>query len=162
MKKSYYFFRTVSVNGRQRLCPIEGQCDKYGKPLRTDLDARGDIYLRKAYPIGTVFGTEDIEFRKLGTTEFYDAFNIYPVGVSINDLVNMDHCPPKEMQEAYDRLVGGNNQQASQQTLFAENDIREDKSEKPAKATLLEMMKADASLNAPTIEKDGFQVNNRD
>lgn len=137
MKKSYYFFKTVSVNGRQRLRPIEGQCDKYGKPLRTELNVRGDINLRGVYPIGTVFGSENIEFRKLGTTEFYDAFNIYPVGVSINDLVNMDHCPPKEMQEAYDKLVRGNNKQSSQQTLLAEDDIREDKSEKPSKATLL-------------------------
>lgn len=137
MEKSYYFFRTVSVNGRQRLRPIEGQYDKNGKPLRTDLNARGDIYLREAYPIGTVFGSDNIEFRELGTTEFYDVFNIYPVGVPINDLVNLDHCPPMEMQEAYDRLVGGNIQQISQQTLFAEDDIRKDKSEKLAKATLL-------------------------
>ena len=162
MKKSYYFFRTVAVNGRQRLRPIEGQYDKYGKPLRTDLNARGDTNLREAYPTGTVFGSENIEFRELGTTEFYDAFKIYPVGVAINDLVNLDHCPPKEMQEAYDRLVGSNIQQATQQTLFAEEDNREDKSEKLAKATLLEMMKADASLKAPTIEKDGFHVNDRD
>ena len=162
MKKSYYFFKTVIVNGRQRLRPIEGQYDKYGKPLRTDLNARGDTSLREKYPTGTVFGSENIEFRELGTTEFYDAFKIYPVGVSINDLLNLDHCPPKEMQEAYDRLIGANNQQATQQTLFTDDNIREDKDEKPAKATLLEVMRADANLKAPTIDKDGFHVNDRD
>ena len=97
----YYFFRTMRVDGRDRLRPLAGQTDNEGNPIHQELNTQADKKMRDSYPVGTVFGSTMCEFRTKTQTAFYAAGDIYPVSVPEDDLVSPSHRPAPEMAEAY-------------------------------------------------------------
>lgn len=156
MAKKFYFFKTVRIGGRQRLRPLSGQTDEFGKPIDETLNVQADSHMREAYPIGTVFGSDNIEFRTL-YTEFYSAGNIYPLGLDISSLQNLDHHPPKEMIEAYNNFSESPAPGTTmQQVLFTA------KGEAVPQGSLLDQLKTDERMKGQTIEKEGFYVNQKD
>lgn len=102
MAKKYYFFQTLKVCGRSRLRPLEGQQDLTGKPIDKDMNVQADSRMREDYPLGTVFGSDKIERRCLGSTHFYASGDIHPLGLKSEDYKSPEHQPSKEMQEAYE------------------------------------------------------------
>ena len=76
MAKNYYFFKTMRVSGRQRLRPLPGQKETSGRPIEDTLNVQADTRMREDYPLGTVFGSESLELRSIGSTTFYSAGKI--------------------------------------------------------------------------------------
>ena len=54
-----YLFRTVMDGGRSRLRPMPHQTDPSGKGIITDLNVQADTAVRSAYPVGTVFASDN-------------------------------------------------------------------------------------------------------
>ena len=156
MATKYYFFKTMRIGGRQRLRPLPGQKDIHGKPIDENRNVQADSQMRESYPIGTVFGSDMIEDRCIGTTEFYTTGRIYPLGLEISEHLNLEHVPPKEMEDAYNEFQG-KTVTVVQQTLFAESEMKP-----AAPGSLLEQLKSDQKLTCPSVEKDGFYVSEKD
>jgi nitric oxide reductase NorQ protein len=113
--------------------------------------------MRGSYPIGTVFGSESIELRTHSSTPFYSAGAIYPMGLNLGAYIVGSHIPPKEMTDAWnDYKSKGIVSEPSQQTLFTQAGTA------TQPGTLLSQIKADRKLCVPTIDKDGFFIDNKD
>ena len=157
MSQNYYFFKTVKIEGRPRLRPLPGQNDAMGNPISEDLNVQADSIMRGSYPIGTVFGSESIELRTHSSTPFYSAGAIYPMGLNLGAYIVGSHIPPKEMTDAWnDYKSKGIVSEPSQQTLFTQAGTA------TQPGTLLSQIKADRKLCVPTIDKDGFFIDNKD
>lgn len=157
MSQNYYFFKTVKIEGRPRLRPLPGQNDAMGNPISEDLNVQADSIMRGSYPIGTVFGSESIELRTHSSTPFYSAGAIYPMGLNLGAYIVGSHIPPKEMTDAWnDYKSKGIESEPSQQTLFTQAGTA------TQPGTLLSQIKADRKLCVPTIDKDGFFIDNKD
>lgn len=157
MSQNYYFFKTVKIEGRPRLRPLPGQNDAMENPISEDLNVQADSIMRGSYPIGTVFGSESIELRTHSSTPFYSAGAIYPMGLNLGAYIVGSHIPPKEMTDAWnDYKSKGIVSEPSQQTLFTQAGTA------TQPGTLLSQIKADRKLCVPTIDKDGFFIDNKD
>jgi len=78
----YYFFKTVRDGSRNRLNPLPFQTAPDGTAIIQKLNtqvAAGDMRLREAYPIGTVFCSSMCELSARAGTPFYCAGDIYPI-----------------------------------------------------------------------------------
>lgn len=157
MSKNFYFFKTVKIEGRPRLRPLPGQKDSMGNPISEDLNVQADSIMRGSYPIGTVFGSESVELRTHSSTPFYSAGAIYPMGLNLGAYIVGSHIPPKEMTDAWNDYKSKDIvSEASQQTLFTQAGTA------TQPGTLLSQIKADRKLSVPTIDKDGFYIDNKD
>lgn len=157
MSKNFYFFKTVKIEGRPRLRPLPGQKDSMGNPISEDLNVQADSIMRGSYPIGTVFGSESVELRTHSSTPFYSAGAIYPMGLNLGAYIVGSHIPPKEMTDAWNDYKSKDIvSETSQQTLFTQAGTA------TQPGTLLSQIKADGKLSVPTIDKDGFYIDNKD
>ena len=157
MAKNYYFFKTMRVSGRQRLRPLPGQKETSGRHIEDTLNVQADTRMREDYPLGTVFGSESLELRSIGSTTFYSAGKIYPIGLNNGDYLSADHMPSREMNEAYENYKDAVTPKAHEEAvLFTEN------GNATTPGTLLAQMKADRRMNAPTIDTEGFHIADKD
>ena len=57
--------------------------------------------MRGSYRIGTIFGSDSLVLRTHGSTPFYSAGAIYPMGLPVGDYIVSSHIPPREMTDAW-------------------------------------------------------------
>lgn len=153
----FYFFKTVKIEGRPRLRPLPGQTDANGESVNESFNVQADSIMRGSYPIGTVFGSESLELRTHSSTPFYSAGAIYPMGLNLGAYIVGSHIPPKEMTDAYnDYRKMDISKTVESANLFTEA------GNPTTPGSLLSQIKADKSLSMPTIEKDGFFIEQRD
>ena len=101
-KTNYIFLRTVKEEGRERMRALPGQKHEDGQAILDSLDVQANIEIRKSYPLGTIFGTDKLNTRtSLTNKPFYNAGEIYPVGIQPNEYCSASHMPPPEMQDAF-------------------------------------------------------------
>ena len=157
MAKHYYFFKTMRVSGRQRLRPLPGQKETSGRPIEGTLNVQADTRMREDYPLGTIFGSESLELRSIGSTTFYSAGKIYPIGLNNGDYLSQEHMPSREMNEAYEAYKDAITPKAqTESVLYTES------GNATTPGTLLAQMKADRRMNAPTIDSEGFHIADKD
>lgn len=153
-KKTYVFLHTVKEEGRERLRALPGQKDRNGQAVIEDLNVQANMEMRKAYPLGTVFGTETLETRTSGSSKpFYNAGEIFPVGLTPNDYVSTSHLPPQDMDSAYSEY-------RQTHTPAAVMSSSGKAAGKPK--NLLQMLSRDPQYAAPTVDTDGFYINSED
>lgn len=153
----FYFFKTVKIEGRPRLRPLPGQTDANGESVNESFNVQADSIMRGSYPIGTVFGSESLELRTHSSTPFYSAGAIYPMGLNLGAYIVGSHIPPREMTDAYnDYRKMDITKTVESANLFTEA------GNPTTPGSLLSQIKADKSLSMPTIEKDGFFIEQRD
>ena len=153
----FFFFKTVKIEGRPRLRPLPGQTDSNGEAINESLNVQADSIMRGSYPIGTVFGSESLELRTHSSTPFYSAGAIYPMGLNLGAYIVGSHIPSKEMTEAYnDYRKLDIKQSVESANLFTEA------GNPTTPGSLLAQIKADKSLAMPTIDADGFYIEQRD
>lgn len=152
----YYFFKTVMVDGRLRLRPIEGQTDENGKSIDTSLNVQGSKFMRERYPEGTVFGSTEC----LDQVKYYSTGALSPIGLKDEEYIMKSHKPSAEMLKAYQALV--NTKEVIEPDLWSETPIVEKetkkKKETPKSASLYEKISKDEYYKGPTIDMDGFFV----
>ena len=155
---SYYFFRTIKIEGRNRLRPLPGQTDSFGNPIDPSLNVQADSVMRSMYPIGTVFGSDTVELRTNSGTPFYSAGRIYPIGINLGAYQSAGHVPPAAMTRAYAGFSNaGDSSEAGTDDLF-----------KPAgksrtkRMSLLQTLQNDNRYDVPTVDRDGFYISDRD
>lgn len=140
----FYFFKTVSEKGRNRLRPLTGQ-KLSGIAVDTSLNVQSDKVIRSMYPIGTTFGSAKLEL----SSGFYIAGDIYPMGLLDTDYKMDEHRPPEAMQRAYETFIG-----ATEEETFR----KEEEVEETAKDSLYDKMKRNKDFVVPKIDKGGFYV----
>lgn len=156
MSQNYYFFKTVKIEGRPRLRPLPGQTDATGNQIQEEFNVQADSIMRGSYPIGTVFGSESIELRTHSSTPFYSAGAIYPMGLNLGSYIVGSHIPPREMTDAYNEYKKKDHtNEPGQQTLFTNAGMP------TTPGSLLSQIKGDKSLGMPTIDRDGFYIDER-
>lgn len=148
MAMAYFFIQSVKVEGRLRLRPIAGQVEPDGAPISTSMNVQADSVIRGAYSVGTIFGTEVLEYRDHTATPFYSAGTIYPL-TSLPMVPN--HTPSREMLEAFDRFK-------SEYTSNADSVSVEVVNRPP---TFREELAKIPGISRPTIKEDGFYVTGR-
>lgn len=140
----FYFFKTVSEKGRNRLRPLASQ-KLSGIAVDTSLNVQSDKVIRSMYPIGTTFGSAKLEL----SSGFYIAGDIYPMGLLDTDYKMDEHRPPEAMQRAYETFIG-----ATEEETFR----KEEEVEETAKDSLYDKMKRNKDFVVPKIDKGGFYV----
>lgn len=150
-----YFFKTIKEGSKNRLRPMPFQTFEDGRPLITNFNTQADMSLRNAYPIGTVFASEVVEERTGNAQVFYAAGDIFPVSVQRNELASAAHQPTDEMARAYtiymaDHAADLNTKDAPNEGVFAD--------QKGRPLTLLAKLQSNPRFACPTIETDGFFV----
>ena len=153
----FYFFKTVKIEGRPRLRPLPGQKDANGESVNESLNVQADSIMRGSYPIGTVFGSESLELRTHSSTPFYSAGAIYPMGLNLGAYIVGSHIPPKDMADAYNDF----RKQDIEKSVESANLFTE-AGNPTTPGSLLSQIKADKSLAMPTIDTDGFFIEQRD
>lgn len=142
----YYFFKTMVDKGRNRLRPLAGQMLEGSKVDQT-LNVQSDKTMRAMYPIGTVFGSDSLTL----CSSYYQAGNIFPLGLRDDEYKHPSHRPPEGMQRAYERYIGASESEA---TEF----ITKDDEEIEDRDSLLSKMRKNKAFSVPDIRKDGFYV----
>lgn len=143
----YFFFKTVLDSGRLRLRPLSGQVFGDGKEVDVTMNVASDKKIRSEYPVGTIFVATSLE-RKQG---FYATNLILPI---VNEYLIDAHKPSQEAIEAYYKFAG----------VFTKSEpkVSKSKDSKPRKKTLLSKLQNNEKLQPPTIQDDGFFVNEKD
>ena len=72
---AFYFFKTMSDKGRNRLRALAGQKLETGEVVDQTLNVQSDKTLRTLYPLGTVFGSDYLSVR----SGYYEAGQIKPL-----------------------------------------------------------------------------------
>lgn len=144
---AFYFFKTMSDRGRNRLRALAGQRLDSGESIDQTFNVQSDKYLRTLYPLGTVFGSDYLVER----SGYYEAGQIKPLGLRDDEYRSPDHRPTEAMQRAYEIFIGARGEDPHE-FLEVEPTKPKDKS-----ATLLGKMKRNKKLSTPNI-KDGFYV----
>lgn len=163
MSKKIYFFRTILEGNKNRLRPMPFQTDDNGRTLITDLNVQADTEKRQSYPIGTIFASESIDLRTGTSQTFYAAGDIYPVSIQENDLKSPNHRPTDKMRSEYTDYMTKNGLSAetinkdaqNTQGIFSENNTQ------GKTLSLLQKIKNNPRFAAPTVENDGFWVNEK-
>lgn len=148
----YYFFKTYSDKGRNRLRPLPGQ-NIEGESTLVDitLNVQASRTIRSLYPLGTIFCSNSL----INSGTFYTAGDLYPM-VSPDQILQPEHTPTPDMRKSLDSYMG-----VSTDTTFDTGDgpptapiVTEEK----VKKTLLVKMQSNPELVPPTIKKNGFYV----
>lgn len=161
----FYFFKSITENGRPRLRPLSGQHTPQGDPIDPTFNVQADSIMRGSYPIGTIFGSESLELRTHSSTPFYSAGAIFPIGIALGSYIVSSHIPPKEMTEAYDNFIKSKTQPTDTSDIFAEfvsesseNNSNPQNSISQKPKNFLEQIKSDKSCSKPSISSDGFYI----
>lgn len=142
----FYFFKTMADKGRNRLRPLAGQTLDDGSVVDQTLNVQSDKTIRTMYPIGTVFGSVNLTL----CSGYYQAGNIFPLGLRDDEYRLPAHKPSEGMQRAYEIYIG-----ATGSDLGEFRDKDEDSIEKES---FLSKMKKNKSFKVPNIDKGGFYV----
>ena len=154
-----YFFKTIAdKTGRNRLRPLSGQMLD-GKEVHTDWNVQSDKRIRSEYPLNTVFGCDTLEEME----GFYRASQIYPMGLPISEYKAAAHRPPKELVDAYEKLIGVSSEPfPSDESIWDTSHADEPKEPTSTRDTTLSRMMSNSKFAPPTVKKDGFYVSNKD
>lgn len=155
----YYFFQTVKIEGRPRLRALAGQTLD-GESVDTNLNVQADSIMRGSYPLGTIFGSQSLEKRAHSSTPFYSAGAIYPLGIALGSYIVDSHIPPHEMTSEWNAFKGADKPQVQKPSVMA--DLFSTPIAEQPRSSLLEQMKADNTIAAPTIKRDGFYICDKD
>lgn len=145
--EKYYFLRTLVEEGRQRCKALIGQTFEDGAKVDSTVNVSADRALRDAYPTGTTFVTDSLR----AASKYYQAGNIYPIGILDSDYRDPKHRPTEEMLRAYEIFIGATDL----------SDSVSPKEKEPSKTTsksLLGKMKLNPELKIPSIGSEGFYV----
>lgn len=157
---NYYFFQTVKIEGRPRLRALEGQ-DIDGEPVDTSLNVQADSIMRGSYPTGTIFGSHSLEKRTHSSTPFYSAGAIFPLDIALGNYINDTHIPSQEMVSAWNAFKGSEKKPKKQAPAIMPDLFSIPETEQ-TRSTLLEQMKADKTVEVPSIKQDGFYICDKD
>lgn len=144
---SFYFFKTTIEKGRNRLRPLSGQ-SLFGEKVDQTLNVQSDKTIRTMYPIGTVFGSDMLRM----CSGYYQAGDIYPLGLRDEEYKLPAHKPSKEMENAYYEYVGA--YLGDTPSDAPSDEVARDKTE----TSLLSKMMRNKEFKVPTIGKNGFYV----
>lgn len=100
--EKYYFLRTLVEEGRQRCKALNGQTFEDGTKIDSTVNVSADRSLRDAYPTGTTFVTDMLK----PASKYYQAGNIFPIGILDADYRDPKHKPTEEMVRAYEIFIG--------------------------------------------------------
>lgn len=142
---AFYFFKTMSDKGRNRLRALAGQTFEAGDAVDQTLNVQSDKTLRVLYPLGTVFGSDYLAMR----SGYYEAGQIKPLGLRDDEYRDPSHRPSEAMQRAYEIFIGARGAE--------ESFVKEETTRTPT-ATLLSKMHRNKKLSSPTIKENGFYV----
>ena len=184
----YYFFKTAMERGKQRLFPLSGQTFINGEPIDPRCHTQADRKERDAHPIGTIFYSTCIFLHNAGSKTYYSAPRIRPVmapdpkptllihnedmGAEIKAALRaiIGTLPEPETPKAENRKDKTEEKpdpkkkstkapSMSTGLLFADDEDCADTKSDSTPMTLLEQIRTDDKLAAPTIAGDGFYVN---
>ena len=158
----YYFFKTVRSEGRNRLRPLAGQSEPSGRAIEPMLNVQADSHMRNSYPVGTTFASDSLVLRVRATTPFYSAGAIFPVGIQNGDYIDESHRPSAEMAKAWNEFQGKQGSSESEETVFGNGVLFNANGTPAAPSTLLQQLRADKRYSVPTINKDGFYIDEKD
>jgi MoxR-like ATPase len=144
--EKYYFLRTLVEEGRQRCKALIGQTFEDGAKVDSTVNVSADRALRDAYPTGTTFVTDSLR----AASKYYQAGNIYPIGILDSDYRDPKHRPTEEMLRAYEIFIGATD-------LYSVSP-KEKESSKTTSKSLLGKMKLNPELKIPSIGSEGFYV----
>nr|DAT06136.1 MAG TPA: MoxR-like ATPase [Caudoviricetes sp.] len=145
--EKYYFLRTLVEEGRQRCKALIGQTFEDGAKVDSTVNVSADRALRDAYPTGTTFVTDSLR----AASKYYQAGNIYPIGILDSDYRDPKHRPTEEMLRAYEIFIGATD-------LSDSVSPEEKESSKTTSKSLLGKMKLNPELKIPSIGSEGFYV----
>lgn len=145
--EKYYFLRTLVEEGRQRCKALIGQTFEDGAKVDSTVNVSADRALRDAYPTGTTFVTDSLR----AASKYYQAGNIYPIGILDSDYRGPKHRPTEEMLRAYEIFIGATD-------LSDSVSPKEKESSKTTSKSLLGKMKLNPELKIPSIGSEGFYV----
>jgi MoxR-like ATPase len=145
--EKYYFLRTLVEEGRQRCKALIGQTFEDGTKIDSTVNVSADRSLRDAYPTGTTFVTDSLR----AASKYYQAGNIYPIGILDSDYRDPKHRPTEEMLRAYEIFIGATD-------LSDSVSPKEKESSKTTSKSLLGKMKLNPELKIPSIGSEGFYV----
>lgn len=145
--EKYYFLRTLVEEGRQRCKALIGQTFEDGAKVDSTVNVSADRALRDAYPTGTTFVTNSLR----AASKYYQAGNIYPIGILDSDYRDPKHRPTEEMLRAYEIFIGATD-------LSDSVSPKEKESSKTTSKSLLGKMKLNPELKIPSIGSEGFYV----
>lgn len=143
--EKYYFLRTLVEEGRQRCKALIGQTFEDGAKVDSTVNVSADRALRDAYPTGTTFVTDSLR----AASKYYQAGNIYPIGILDSDYRDPKHRPTEEMLRAYEIFIGATD-------LSDSVSPKEKESSKTTSKSLLGKMKLNPELKIPSIGSEGF------
>lgn len=145
--EKYYFLRTLVEEGRQRCKALIGQTFEDGAKVDSTVNVSADRALRDAYPTGTTFVTDSLR----AASKYYQAGNIYPIGILDSDYRDPKHRPTEKMLRAYEIFIGATD-------LSDSVSPKEKESSKTTSKSLLRKMKLNPELKIPSIGSEGFYV----
>lgn len=143
----YYWLKTLSHRGRNRLRPLSGQTLD-GNPVVATLNCQGNKEMRTEYPLGTIFVTT--EFRLHASRKFYVCGDMFPVSTTH---VKPEHAPTEDMLNSYIKEVA-HNEKYGKATITP----IEETPTAPVKKTFLSKLQNNKSYNVPKISEEGFYV----
>lgn len=155
----FYFLRTIRQGSSNKLRPLSFQVTDNNEPIQPELNVQANMKMRTSYPIGTVFGTDTLELKSSASTPFYSAGAIFPVGLSNSDYLETGDYPSKEMADAWTRYAV-NHPDWNKDQMFG-NETQSSGSSAVHSATLLATLKMDPRYAKPTIDGDGFYIEDR-
>ena len=147
---TYYFFKTLADKGRNRLRALSGQTLEDGTTVDSTLNVQSDKTIRTIYPLGTMF----VSNKLVRASGYYEAGQIYPVGLRDDEYKDAAHRPTEEMRRAYEIFIGAVGDD------FRSEVPEEDEDDARSRTSLLSKMKTNKKLNPPTIKEHGFYVEN--
>lgn len=145
---AYYFFKTMADKGRNRLRALTGQKLEDGTPVDPNLNVQSDKTIRTIYPLGTIF----VSNKLAPASGYYEAGQIYPIGLRDDEYKDAAHRPTEEMHRAYEVFIGAVGDD------FRSEIPEEDEEDACSRTSLLSKMKTNKKLNPPTIKEHGFYV----
>lgn len=146
--EKYYFLRTLVEEGRQRCKALNGQTFEDGTKIDSTVNVSADRSLRDAYPTGTTFVTDMLK----PASKYYQAGNIFPIGILDADYRDPKHKPTEEMVRAYEIFIG------TSTSSYDSGSSDEKKETKTSSKTLLGKMKTNPEFKIPSIGSEGFYV----
>lgn len=118
-----------------------------GTTIDSTLNVQSDKEVRLAYPTATVFGSKDIYVR----AGFYEATQIYPVGLSEGEYISEAHIPPKEIKDDYEIFLAGGSVDGSSTAPSKDAPI-------DFSRTLKGKLQNNKDYDVPKLSKTGFYV----
>jgi MoxR-like ATPase len=144
----YYFLKSVTVGSQVRMRFLEGQKDSSGKEINSKFNVKCSKELRTKYPVGDIFWTD----------YFADSGKFYSVGKY--HLYHLDETatPSSVIMKAWSEYYTSHPDKKEK----PKEAPKEKSDSSPKKATLYDDLKKKMIKKIPTIEVDGFYIDQKD